>query len=78
MVVPQDGYLRGAQELLRKHKALLIADEVQTGLCRCAHGCGATARCPLCAALPSLGPTSLCRNTHRELVGRKSPTHLPL
>ncbi|MFR9800495.1 aspartate aminotransferase family protein [Streptomyces sp. MS06] len=28
------GYLRGAQELLHKHKALLIADEVQTGLGR--------------------------------------------
>ncbi|MFG2568356.1 aspartate aminotransferase family protein [Streptomyces sp. NPDC048567] len=28
------GYLREAQELLRKHKALLIADEVQTGLGR--------------------------------------------
>ncbi|MEZ0066252.1 ornithine--oxo-acid transaminase [Streptacidiphilus sp. MAP12-20] len=29
-----DGYLRAAQELLHKHKALLIADEVQTGLGR--------------------------------------------
>lgn len=28
------GYLRAAQELLRKHKALLIADEVQTGIGR--------------------------------------------
>jgi ornithine--oxo-acid transaminase len=28
------GYLRAAQELLRKHKALLIADEVQTGVGR--------------------------------------------
>ncbi|NEC69412.1 aspartate aminotransferase family protein [Streptomyces sp. SID9727] len=28
------GYLREAQELLRRHKALLIADEVQTGLGR--------------------------------------------
>jgi ornithine--oxo-acid transaminase len=28
------GFLRGAQELLRRHKALLIADEVQTGLGR--------------------------------------------
>ncbi|MFD7552661.1 aspartate aminotransferase family protein [Streptomyces sp. NPDC059578] len=28
------GYLRGAQELLRAHRALLIADEVQTGLGR--------------------------------------------
>lgn len=38
-MVPQDGYLRKAQELLHKHKALLIADEVQTGLCRWV-GCG--------------------------------------
>ncbi|MEN3583438.1 aspartate aminotransferase family protein [Streptomyces sp. ZYX-F-203] len=28
------GYLRGAQELLRRHKALLVVDEVQTGLGR--------------------------------------------
>lgn len=28
------GFLRAAQDLLRKHKALLIADEVQTGLGR--------------------------------------------
>ncbi|MFI9202154.1 aspartate aminotransferase family protein [Streptomyces sp. NPDC053048] len=28
------GFLRAAQELLRKHKALLIADEVQTGIGR--------------------------------------------
>ncbi|BAG17788.1 putative aminotransferase [Streptomyces griseus subsp. griseus NBRC 13350] len=28
------GYLRGAQELLHRHKALLIVDEVQTGLGR--------------------------------------------
>ena len=36
VVVPKDGYLKQCQELLHKHKALLIADEVQTGLCRCA------------------------------------------
>jgi ornithine--oxo-acid transaminase len=29
-----DGYLRAAQELLHKHKTLLIADEVQTGIGR--------------------------------------------
>lgn len=34
VVVPKDGYLKQCQELLHKHKALLIADEVQTGLCR--------------------------------------------
>lgn len=34
VVVPQDGYLKKAQELLHKHNALLICDEVQTGLCR--------------------------------------------
>jgi len=34
VVVPDDGYLKGAKELLKAHNALLIADEVQTGLCR--------------------------------------------
>lgn len=34
VVVPDDGYLRACQELLHKHNALLIADEVQTGLGR--------------------------------------------
>jgi acetylornithine/succinyldiaminopimelate/putrescine aminotransferase len=32
--IPPPGYLRAAQELLRKHKALLICDEVQTGIGR--------------------------------------------
>jgi acetylornithine/succinyldiaminopimelate/putrescine aminotransferase len=32
--LPPPGYLRQAQELLHKHKALLICDEVQTGLGR--------------------------------------------
>ena len=34
VVVPDAGYLTGAKELLKRHNALLIADEVQTGLCR--------------------------------------------
>ena len=34
VVVPADGYMRQAQDLLKKHNALLISDEVQTGLCR--------------------------------------------
>lgn len=34
VVVPDPGYLSGAHALLKQHKALLIADEVQTGLCR--------------------------------------------
>ncbi len=34
VVVPPDGYLRGVRELCTKHGALLIADEVQTGLGR--------------------------------------------
>eukprot|EP00160_Parvularia_atlantis_P016636 Unigene5374_Nuclearia_a/m.16471 Unigene5374_Nuclearia_a/g.16471 ORF Unigene5374_Nuclearia_a/g.16471 Unigene5374_Nuclearia_a/m.16471 type:complete len:240 (+) Unigene5374_Nuclearia_a:1-720(+) len=34
VIVPQTGYMRKAQELCRKHNALLIADEVQTGLGR--------------------------------------------
>ncbi len=32
--IPSGEYLRGAQELCRKYGTLLIADEVQTGLCR--------------------------------------------
>jgi len=32
--VPNDGYIKGAQELCRKYGALLIADEVQTGIAR--------------------------------------------
>ena len=36
VVVPHEGYLRGAQELLQRHNALLIADEVglREGACR--------------------------------------------
>jgi acetylornithine/succinyldiaminopimelate/putrescine aminotransferase len=32
--IPPAGYLRAAQDLLRRHKALLICDEVQTGIGR--------------------------------------------
>ncbi len=32
VILPPDGYLRGARELCDKHGALFIADEVQTGL----------------------------------------------
>jgi ornithine--oxo-acid transaminase len=34
VVVPDAGYLTKCKELLHKHGALLICDEVQTGLCR--------------------------------------------
>ena len=34
VVVPHDGYLASCAALLKQHNALLIADEVQTGLCR--------------------------------------------
>jgi ornithine--oxo-acid transaminase len=34
VVVPDDGYLAGAHALLKAHRALLICDEVQTGLAR--------------------------------------------
>jgi len=34
VVVPDDGYLRAVRELCSKYKVLMIADEVQTGLCR--------------------------------------------
>lgn len=35
VVVPSEGYLAGAKRLCEEHDALLIADEVQTGLGRC-------------------------------------------
>jgi ornithine--oxo-acid transaminase len=34
VVVPDTGYLKGVRELCTKYRVLLIADEVQTGLCR--------------------------------------------
>ncbi|CAN0029015.1 unnamed protein product [Ectocarpus fasciculatus] len=34
VVVPDDGYMAKVHEVCRRHKVLLIADEVQTGLCR--------------------------------------------
>lgn len=34
VVVPPEGFLRGAKQLCEKHGALLIADEIQTGLGR--------------------------------------------
>src|SRR5579872_1974865 len=34
VIIPPDGYLQGARELCTQHGALLIADEVQTGLGR--------------------------------------------
>ena len=34
IVIPDPGYLSGAHALLKKHNALLICDEVQTGLAR--------------------------------------------
>jgi len=34
VIVPHDGYLKGAYDLCKKHNALFIADEIQTGLAR--------------------------------------------
>lgn len=34
VVVPDEGYMKGAEQLCREHEALLIADEIQTGLAR--------------------------------------------
>lgn len=35
IIVPPEGYLRGAKEICEKHNVLLIWDEIQTGLGRC-------------------------------------------
>lgn len=32
--VPDEGYLKTAEEICRKHNVLFMADEIQTGLCR--------------------------------------------
>lgn len=32
--VPHDGYLKGVRELCTRYRVLMIADEIQTGLCR--------------------------------------------
>ena len=34
VLVPDDGYLKGVKELCAEYNVLLIADEIQTGLCR--------------------------------------------
>jgi ornithine--oxo-acid transaminase len=34
VVVPDDGYLKQAKSICERHNVLLIADEIQTGLCR--------------------------------------------
>ncbi|KAF8147668.1 ornithine aminotransferase [Crassisporium funariophilum] len=34
IVVPPEGYLKGVEQLCKKHNVLLICDEIQTGLCR--------------------------------------------
>jgi ornithine--oxo-acid transaminase len=34
VIVPHDGYLKGASDLCKKYNALFIADEIQTGLAR--------------------------------------------
>ena len=34
VIIPPDGYLRQVREICSKHNILLIADEIQTGICR--------------------------------------------
>ncbi|RYD78005.1 MAG: ornithine--oxo-acid transaminase [Sphingobacteriales bacterium] len=34
VILPDDGYLKGAQEICKKHNVLFITDEIQSGLCR--------------------------------------------
>jgi putrescine aminotransferase len=50
VVVPPDGYLRAAREACDRHGAVLIVDEVQTGLGRC----GATFACELEDVVPDV------------------------
>jgi putrescine aminotransferase len=50
VIVPPAGYLRAAREACDRHGALLIADEVQTGLGRC----GALFACDLDGVVPDL------------------------
>lgn len=80
VVVPKDGYLKQCQQLLHKHNALLIADEVQTGLCRCA--CGWAGWCSGSAAAAAAG--KLCRRAaaHRLMRAVVAPAgmvwHTPM
>lgn len=50
VVVPPDGYLRGARDACDRQGAVLIVDEVQTGLGRC----GATFACELEDVVPDV------------------------
>ena len=66
VVIPSDGYLAEAQKLLKAHNALLIADEVQTGLCRTGEETRAAARADHTsvdtdtAVNPNCFPAGLC------------------
>jgi acetylornithine/succinyldiaminopimelate/putrescine aminotransferase len=53
VVVPDDGYLAKAQQLLKKHNALLIADEVQTGLARTGEACTRSSSSSSCCSTSS-------------------------
>jgi putrescine aminotransferase len=50
VIVPPDGYLRGVRELCDRSGAVMIADEVQTGLGRC----GALFACDLAGVVPDV------------------------
>jgi len=41
VIVPPDGYLRDVERLCRKHDALFVLDEIQTGMGRLGHWWGA-------------------------------------
>lgn len=61
--VPEEGYLKAARELCRKHNVLFIADEVQTGIARTGRllaTCG-NCDCPdrLCSGKPEVKPDVL-------------------
>jgi ornithine--oxo-acid transaminase len=60
VVVPDEGYLKGAAELCKKHHALFVADEVQTGIGRTGRLLASCGNCSCedkhCSATPEVRP----------------------
>jgi ornithine--oxo-acid transaminase len=61
--VPEEGYLKAARELCRKHNVLFIADEVQTGIARTGRLLATCGNCDchdrLCSGKPEVKPDVL-------------------